>query len=215
MIQTYSLRIMEDIMNRIIAIAIATSASVLAIGQASAQDQPFSGARVGVEGGWSRLGGGDHRGSDGFTYGASLGYDVASGPVRFGPEVKVSDSTQKHCRLHPVGGPTARICQRSDRDLYVGLRLGYVASPQLLVFGLGGYTNARFSDRYRDLTVGPVRNLDVARDIGGFRLGGGAEYAVTSQIYLTGAYQYSGWKHKAWRRHVHQNQVLAGVGYRF
>lgn len=201
-------------MKKILAIAI--TASGLAGNSAMAQEQaPFSGPRVGVEGGWARISGGDHRGSDGFTYGASLGYDVASGQVRLGPEIKVADSTQKHCRAHPAGGSTARVCQRSDRDLYVGLRLGYVATPQLMVFGAGGYTNARFSDRYRDMTVGPVRNLDVARDIGGYRIGGGAEYALGSHVYLTGAYQYSAWKHKDWRRHVHQNQVLAGVGYRF
>jgi len=203
-------------MNRIIATAITILGSALVVSPAIAQDQaPFSGPRVGIEGGWSRIGGGEHRGSDGFTYGASLGYDVASGPVRIGAEVKAADSTQKHCRSHPAGGPNARVCYRTDRDLYVGARLGYVASPQVLVFAAAGYTNARFSDRFRDLTVGPVRNVEVARDIGGFRVGGGAEYAVTSNVYLTGAYQYSAWKHKDWRRHVHQNQLLAGVGYRF
>lgn len=196
---------------------LATAASALATSPAMAEDDAsFTGPRIGLEGGWARVAGDGHKGSDGFSYGALLGYDVGSGAVRFGPEVKFGDSTQKHCKPYPAGGSAdAHICRRSDRDLYVGLRLGVVAAPNLLVFGTGGYTNARFSDHYRDITVGPRRDYHIGRDVGGYRFGGGLEYAVTPNIYVSGTYHYSGWKHKDWDHHVHQNQVLAGVGYRF
>jgi outer membrane immunogenic protein len=192
-------------------ISIAIALSAITAGHAMAQEKPaFSGARVGVDAGWARTAGGDRIGSDGFTYGISLGYDIATGPVRIGPEIRAGDSTQKDCRRHPAGGPSATECQRSDRDLYAGARLGYVASPQILVFGTFGYANVRFSDRFRDLTVGAVKNIDVARDRGGFRAGAGVEYAITPRIYVAAGYQYSKWK-----EHVHQNQAQAGLGFRF
>ena len=201
-------------MKNILAIAIAASA-VAAPPVMAEDDKPFTGPRVGLEGGWARVAGDGHKGSDGFSYGALLGYDVGSGSVRFGPEIKIGDSTQKHCKPYPEGGTTARICRRSDRDLYIGARVGVVATPELLVFAAGGYTNGRFSDHYRDLTVGPVRDRHEGHDVGGYRVGGGVEYAISPQIYVSGTYHYSAWKHKDWQRHVHQNQVLAGVGYRF
>lgn len=203
-------------MKKTLAIAVTILGIPLAASPAAAEDEPFAGPRIGIEAGWARVKGGEQtKGSDGFTYNAVLGYDLAAGPVRIGAEAKVGDSTQRHCEKYTEGGPDARVCQRSDRDLYVGGRLGFVASPQVLIFAAGGYSNARFSHHYRDLTVGPVEELKVGRDIGGYRVGGGVEYAVTPNIYVTGAYQFSAWKHEDWKRHIHQNQVLAGVGYRF
>jgi len=193
-----------------LALYLAAAATLAAATPALASgDVPFSGPRIGVDGGWGRVAG--HRiSSDGFLYGATLGYDVASGPIRFGPEIRLGDSTQKVCRSHPAGGSAARVCERSDRDLYAGAKLGYVVTPKVLLYGTAGYTNVRFSDRFSDLSVGPVKNIDVSYNHDGFRVGGGTEYAVTSNIFVTGAYQYSMWKN-----HIHQNQLLAGVGYRF
>lgn len=197
-------------------LAIATAASALVPVAAMAEDPaPFTGPRVALEGGWARVAGNGHKGSDGFSYGLLMGYDVGSGPLRVGPEFRLGDSTQKHCQPHAPGGATARVCQRSDRDLYAGVRVGFVASPQLLVFGTGGYTNGRFSEHFRDLAVGPVKQIDVGRNAGGYRVGGGVEYAISPNIYVSGTYHYSGWKHKDWQHHIHQNQLLAGVGYRF
>ncbi|WP_307120064.1 outer membrane protein [Sphingomonas kyeonggiensis] len=172
---------------------------------AMAQDSTsFTGPRIGVEGGWSRVGGEHRAGGDGFTYGATLGYDVAAGNLRFGPEIEVSDSTQKECRAIATGG---RDCERADRDLYAGARIGYVAAPSLLLYGKGGYTNARFSDRIENAGAS---DMDSADNRSGYRIGAGAEYAVTRNVYVSGEYRYSHWSSS-----IHQNQLLAGVGLRF
>lgn len=193
-------------MYKLFALASAAAASLAT--PAMAQDAaPFSGAHIGVEGGWSRVGGGHRVGGDGFTYGGTLGYDVAADKLRVGPEIEFSDSTQKECRPDAALGATARRCERSDRDLYAGARLGYVVSPSVLVYSKAGYTNARFSDRIEGAGTADV---DGDRNRSGYRIGAGAEFTVTSAVYVSGEYRYS---HYA--SNIHQNQVLAGIGLRF
>lgn len=172
------------------ALALAASAT-----PALAQDD-FAGPRIAVTGGWDNV---QHRGDNasGFTYGATAGYDAAIGPVRIGPEVEISDSTQKK----KFGTGADRYTERADRDLYAGARIGYVVSPSFLLYGKVGYTNAQFTVRddgnHRD-------------DRSGVRAGVGGEYAVTSNVFLTGEYRYSHYSGTYSR-----NQILGGVGVRF
>lgn len=180
----------------------------LAAAPTYAAEAPFSGPRIGVEAGWGRVGGGARSSSDGFVYGANLGYDLAAGAVRIGPEFEISNSTQKTCATQVVAGTQTNDCQRSDRDLYAGFQVGYVASPKVMLFAKGGYTNGRFSKKLASSTATQANYS--AHDRSGYRLGGGAEYAVTPHVYLTGEYRYS-----RWNDHIHQNQILGGVGYRF
>jgi outer membrane immunogenic protein len=194
-------------MKKMLVIAAAVVGGSIAMPAAAQEAQPFAGAHVGVEAGWGRVAGGSRYGGDGFTYGANLGYDLAAGKVRFGPEVEISDSTQKTCRTGPAAAGGVRVCERSDRDLYAGGRLGYVVSPKVLVYAKAGYTNARFSTR---IDAAGTRNDDGDRDRSGYRVGGGAEYAITRAVYVTGEYRYSHWSSD-----LHANQILGGVGLRF
>jgi outer membrane immunogenic protein len=99
------------------------------------------------------------------------------------------------------GTGATRYTERADRDLYAGARIGYVVSPSFLLYGKVGYTNAQFTIRddgnHRD-------------DRSGVRGGVGGEYAVTSNVYLTGEYRYSHYSGSYSR-----NQILGGVGLRF
>ncbi len=193
-------------MNKFIALATVAAATIAT--PAMAQDAaPFSGPHVGVEAGWGRVGGGGRIGGDGFVYGATAGYDIALDKVRVGPEVEFTDSTQKECRPDTAVAATAVYCERGDRDLYAGARLGYVVSPKLMVYGKGGYTNARFSSK---IDGAGALDMGTSHDRDGYRIGAGAEYAVTKAVYVSGEYRYSHWSGD-----VHKNQLLAGVGLRF
>lgn len=186
---------------------ILAAVAALSATPALAQDEaPFAGPRASAEAGWGRVGG-KRVGGDGFSYGATLGYDIAAGSARIGPEIGVADSTQKECRPAPTIAAGASRCGRSDRDLYAGARLGYVAAPRLLVFGRAGYTNARFADRIERASAPRV---ETAEDRGGYRFGAGVEYALGRTAFVTGEYRYSHWSGG-----IHLNQVLAGVGVRF
>ncbi len=158
-----------------ITLALLATVAALAATPAFAQDDtPFAGAHIGIEGGWGRVGG-SRIGSDGFVYGVNGGYDLALSNVRIGPELEITGSTQKTCITLPVPGPAQRNCQRTDRDLYVGGRLGYVVNPSVLIYAKVGYTNGRFNDRFE--SDGPVVPPSFHRDHDGVRVGGGLEYA--------------------------------------
>lgn len=177
-------------------------AAVSAAAPAMAQDgAPFTGPRIAVTGGWDRV---DHRGENGsgFVYGGTAGYDVAVGDVRLAPEIEATGTTQKAC-YSITGG---RLCERANRDLYVGGRIGYVVAPSVLIYGKAGYTNARFAERAATTAV----SFDNHDDRSGFRVGAGVEYAVNKQFFLTSEYRYSNYSDGFSR-----NQVIGGVGFRF
>jgi len=179
--------------------------AVLAAQPVFAQDaQPFSGFHADIEGGWSRDGG--HRiPSDGFVYGGRAGYDVALANVRIGPELEVTGSTQKYCEKITRNGAAVDSCQRTDRDLYAGGRIGYVFSPSVMAYAKVGYTNGRFGDR-----ISGGNDDWHSRNRNGVRAGGGLEYAISPRFYVSAEYRYS-----HYNRDTHQSQLMSGVGVRF
>ncbi|KEZ12139.1 Opacity protein precursor [Sphingobium yanoikuyae] len=74
----------------------------------------------------------------------------------------------------------------ADRDLYIGARIGFAVSPNMLLYAKGGYTNARLKLRY---------SLDgdsasIGDNIDGYRIGGGAEFTNGSNFARL-EYRYS------------------------
>ena len=166
---------------------------------------PFTGPRIAVTGGWDRI---DHNGENGsgFTYGGTAGYDVALGKFRIAPEIEVTGSTQKSCFAEAA----IRHCERADRDLYAGGRVGYVVSPKLLLYAKGGYTNGRFTDRFSRTTAGTLVTVTNHSNRSGVRGGAGAEYALTPRFFLISEYRYSNYSGG-----VSRHQIVGGVGARF
>lgn len=76
------------------------------------------------------------------------------------------------------------------RDYGVSARLGYKATPNVLVFAKAGYAD--------------FRGLE------GVRVGGGVEYALDSTFYTKVEYRYADLE-----RNTGRHQVLAGFGVRF
>lgn len=131
---------------------------------AFAQDEaPFTGPRVGATVGYDSVGD-----EEGVSYGVVAGYDlpVASNVIA-GVEVSLGDSTVD------AGGVDV------SRDLAASLRLGYVATPNILAFGKVGYASTRFE------AAGTGAALE------GVRFGGGLEYGLTSNAFVSAEYQRS------------------------
>ena len=151
---------------------------------AVAQDAaPFTGPRAGVTVGYDKIGG-----DDGFAYGVSAGYDLAVAPrITFGPEVSFSDSTVEEAGIDV------------SRDLAASVRLGYVVTPRVLAFGKVGYADTRFE------VAGTNINYE------GVRYGGGLEFAVTGNTYISAEYQRSEYEDGLGGR----DAGIVGVGFRF
>jgi outer membrane immunogenic protein len=151
---------------------------------AFAQDAaPFTGPRAGVTLGYDKIGG-----DDGFAYGVSAGYDLAVAPrITFGPEVSFSDSTVEEAGIDV------------SRDLAASVRLGYVVTPRVLAFGKVGYADTRFE------VAGTNINYE------GVRYGGGLEFAVAGNTYISAEYQRSEYEDGLGGR----DAGIVGVGFRF
>lgn len=160
---------------------------------ALAQDKTFEGPRVEAIGGWDSVdGGGDSK--SGFVFGGAAGYDLQRGKVVFGVDGEITGSTTRET-LNGV-----RV--KAGRDLYAGARIGYVITPETLLYVKGGYTNAR--------VTAETGNVRVSENLDGFRVGAGVERNFLRNFYGKVEYRYSNYA-QDFQRH----QVLAGIGVRF
>ena len=182
---------------------------------AMAQDQaPFTGFRAEGVLGWDRLSGdedSDAGSNDGVLYGAQIGYDLQAGRAIVGIEGEVTGSTTDVDASNVILAGD-RFSIDAGRDLYVGARAGVAVTPRAMLYAKAGYTNARFETDYR---AGTIR-INEHDDLDGFRLGAGAEVALSPSTYLKGEYRYSNYaKLDGEDIDLDRHQLLAGIGVRF
>lgn len=181
-------------------IALVAAASIGALATpAMAQDKAaFSGFRVGAEAGYDHLRSGSSedvdttrdidQSIDGVNYAGVVGYDAAVGEkLRIGAEASFGDSTAdwNNANNQPTVFNLGRV--QAQREIYVGGRVGYVTSPDLMLYVKGGYTNQRFGVEGTDGTTSVSQRLDTD----GYRIGAGAEYAFSNNLYGGLEYRYS------------------------
>jgi outer membrane immunogenic protein len=217
---------MEFFMRKLVlgALAAATVAT-----PALAQDVggPFTGPRVGAILGWDGLRAGstedsDFRGgdesADGLLYGGDIGYDMAFNGAVVGVEGEITGSTAKvENNVDNFG--YGRV--KTGRDLYLGARVGVLATPTTLAYVKGGYTNARLDlTRRNDVTTDRHYNLD------GYRIGAGVEQSMGGKAYVKAEYRYSnygdarleyanGTNTDNFSVDTDRHQVVVGAGIRF
>ena len=156
-------------------------------------------------------------------YGAELGYDVQLGPIVVGAYAGVENSGTASC-LEIVGDDFG--CLESGRNLYAGGRAGVVIAGNLLVYGRGGYSRARYSLAYDgDTDVATIPVYVLADSAGGTHYGGGLEMAFTPNFY--GRVEYVRTRYHRLETvnpldddidvaiRTRRNQVMAGLGLRF
>lgn len=143
------------------AIIAAVAAASFAVPAFAQDSAPFTGPRVGASVGYDKL-----AGEDGVSYGLVAGYDlpVASNVIA-GVDVSLGDSSIEEAGVDV------------SRDLAASLRLGYVVNPKVMAFGKVGYASTRFE----------VNGNGSALE--GVRFGGGLEYALTPNAFVSAEYQ--------------------------
>jgi outer membrane immunogenic protein len=163
-------------------VLIATMAALVAIAAPATAQTSFSGPRVEATAGVEDVI--NARETSDVIYGLNAGIDA---PVSFNPNVRVG-----------VEVTTDQIFDR-DRDIGANVRLGYVFNDKYMLYGKAGYAN------YRNINA-----FNKGRELEGFRVGGGVEYALTPNLYTKVEYKYSDFEGKAGK-----HGVAAGVGFRF
>jgi outer membrane immunogenic protein len=206
-----------------------------AAGPAFAQtaNSPFTGPRVEALLGYDVLksGNDDDDGIDtsedegdesleGAVFGVGAGFDFDLGGVVAGVEGEFSESSGKQERDETVDLPfRSRI--ETGRDLYVGGRIGFVASPNALVYLKGGYTNTSIEARFDDGTD----RTEFDTNVDGWRLGAGVEYLLSTNAFVKAEYRYSNYNTLDFSDDededfetgidLDRHQIMAGVGFRF
>lgn len=207
--------------------------SAPAFAQDSAPAQPFSGLHVEALAGYDITKAGssvdddssidNDQSIDGFAFGVGAGYDVRMNNFVIGPEAEVTWSTAKtkfddgDFEGFGIGNV------KTNRDLYVGARVGYVVAPTTMVYVKGGYTNAKFDVRNAVGTVDTKTDLDAD----GWRIGAGVEQAITNNAFVKLEYRYSNYEKgeidytadipdsQRFDLDLDRHQIMAGVGVRF
>jgi outer membrane immunogenic protein len=176
---------------KVVRIALLATAALAATPALAQDESTFTGFYAGAIVGYDHVtitDGADSESKDGVVYGALLGYDYDLGSTVIGAEAEITGSSVKQTAEDLiVVGDDASI--KAGRDLYVGLRVGFKATPRTLVYLKGGYTNARVSVQYDDHTGFAFNAAD---NLDGYRIGGGVEYSF-GRIAVRGEYRYSGY----------------------
>ena len=198
----------------------------------SAIDGPFTGPRVEVLAGYdiSKAGStidddvneNNDQSIDGLNYGVGIGYDFNAGGAVIGIEGEYTGSTAEtefnDGDFEGIGLGNVE----TGRDLYIGARAGILAQPDLLLYVKGGYTNASYNLRTRNGEV----NVDEDLRTDGYRVGAGAEYALTERTFAKLEYRYSNYSNAEVEFDdgdsvdvpdidLDRHQIMAGFGFRF
>lgn len=147
--------------------SLALAAAALFASPAIAQTSTFDGPRLGVLAGTT----GDDTPFDDaeFTYGGSVGYDFAvSNAFLLGVEADIASVSIDS------GGYDV-----DNRQLSAAVRGTFPVSSRTAIFVSGGYTNLEFSED------------NVSLDFDGYRLGAGAEFAISRRAYASLEYRHS------------------------
>lgn len=207
-------------MHRIVKLSLASLClAAVATPAAQAQDMDFDLRGVRVEG---NFGGDRYRSAftrDGsYGYGATVGFDGMVGDwLVIGPEGHIwrPERDKTNCTT----GQAGTFCNTSEYELGVALRAGVLVTPQVLIFGKGGYVHDSQRDDfaatqtlyYQDgVIIQPPASFNRdARDSGGYQVGGGAEYSLSDMFYVNGQYVYSRYDNRTSRE-----RVMVGIGIR-
>lgn len=177
---------------------VGVAGATMAMPAAAQENSPFTGLRVEALTGYdiSRAGSSvdndlndeDDQSIEGLLVGVGAGYDFAVSGFVVGVEGELSTS---HADTMIEDGDLENLGfganLEAGRDLYAGARIGKIIGTNGLIYIKGGYTNARYNF---DVTDG-VSTVEADLDLDGWRVGAGAEYAVSRNTFIKLEYRYS------------------------
>ena len=186
-----------------------------AVTTASAEDVTFRGFRIEGNAGYDRFkADGDHNGK--FGFGGQAGFDGQIGnKIVIGPEVNYWRPNHSQ---NTVGSltPGGDLAIRQSRDQWgSAVRVGYLVTPDFLVFGKGGYV----SNSQREALLSPTGDLigTRRRHTAGYQYGGGVEFTLHDHFSFapTGLYVSGQYVRDKYDNHTSDQHAMGGIGIRF
>jgi outer membrane immunogenic protein len=195
------------------AIAVASLSSA-ALAQSPDNPTKFEGFRVEGNVGWDRAQAlGTHNNK--FGYGGTVGWDGSIGDkIVVGPEASYwnPNNGSENCAGLGIGGPT---CIKSFEEWGAAARVGYKLTPNVLVFGKGGYVSNEQRKRINGTTGQPAVYDHYHTD--GYQVGGGVELSMANRFsgVLQGLYVNAQYVYSNYADHTSRQRVQGGVGIHF
>jgi outer membrane immunogenic protein len=145
---------------------------------------------------------------DKLGYGGAVGWDGLIGNrIVVGPEFSYWRGRGENVTPGAAGGTVA---QKSFQELGAAIRAGYLVTPKVLVYGLGGYVNSEQRLAYSGAAGTGAGAFYDHFHTSGYQLGAGAEYSLTKNLYTGVGYRYSNYDD-----HTTQQRLYGSVGVRF
>ena len=152
------------------------------------------------------------RHDDKFGYGATGGFDgVFGGKIVVGPEVSFWRASDWNEVCGASAGGT--ICQKSFEEWGVGMRAGYLVSPNFLAYAKGGYVTNEQRKRF-DAPAGQPSFYDHYNTVG-YQLGGGVEYTLGRDVMRMPLFVGAQYVFSQYNDHTSRQRIMGSVGFRF
>lgn len=219
-------------MKKGIALLLAGSAAAFTVPAVAQDDPDFTGPRVEALVGYDSVRPGStvdidndddiDQSIDGVNYGFGAGYDFDMGSAVLGIEGEYMRS-EAQSEFDTTGFTTFGIANiDAGRDLYLGARAGFKATPSTLVYAKAGYTNAKMNVLATDNTT----DVETDLSLDGWRAGAGVEHKLGGTVYVKAEYRYSqyqegeveapsGLESDRFDVDLDRHQFVVGVGARF
>jgi outer membrane immunogenic protein len=195
----------------------ATLVPQVAQAQTDPTDSSFRGVRIEGD-----VGGDRFRAENGhhtkLGYGGTFGFDGTIGDkIVIGAEGSYWRPNKGNIDCQASNG--GALCQRSSHELGAAVRVGYLVTPALMVFGKGGYANDTQRNTFVATSglyyvdgniVGPGYSTSNHYSVDGYQVGGGIEYSLTKMFYVSGQFVYS-----RYDNHTSRERAMFGAGIRF
>lgn len=194
--------------------ATATAASAQSDATSTSNPTKFEGFRLEGNIGYDRFqANGGHNNKLG--YGATVGWDGSIGDkLLIGPEASywTARNGNEVCEPGVINGT---VCTKSFEEWGAGVRVGYKVTPNVVVFGKGGYVS---NEQRKSFVAGPGQTSFYDHyHTDGYQYGGGVELSMANRFsgVLSGLYVNAQYLRARYDDHTSRQRAMAGIGIHF
>ena len=150
-----------------------------------------------------------------FSFGGAAGFDGQIGRVVVGPEFDYWHPNNGRNTVVSAGDIGGTVVHEQRDEMAADVRVGYLVTPDLLVFGKGGYAN----ESQRKIFYAPSGENGYygSGHADGYQYGGGIEYTLHDKFSMVpgGLFVSAQYIRSQFDNHTREEHAMGGVGFRF